>query len=477
MAQMKPLAWVFGALLAVPTCALAQAPATATASPEQPLDAQARALMWHGHAGQATDVMRDYVAHHPDDQAAVLDLARYLTWAGDFAGARHLLDLHPEATASPEGQVVLAGVLAWGGSVRSALRVNAAPLAADPDGLLPNYTEAIALRQTARPREALPYVEAVKRAKPDSKDARDLERAVRIHTDSFVALDYQHASDSDDLERSQPTLRGEIAQGEGLRWTFDLGRWAYQSPVSSPFASITGEHSIAENRGMFGLKYAPSLYTEVTAAVGDSSIDGHNTVLWRVGLDRSVSDTFRFDLQADHDRVVASPRAISLGLTRTSMAGHAQWRPNFNWTGDLWVRRDDLSDDNASTDWNAALRRAVVRRPGLSLDLGAAAEHLSFNRNPGDGYYAPNDYRRYAITASLYVGFGEDAGLSVQAGVGRQRDETFTSWRRANDISASLIVGIFSPWQLSVNAGYSQRVLNTGAYEGHTWGLTLTHRF
>jgi hypothetical protein len=65
----------------------------------------------------------------------------------------------------------------------------------------------------------------------------------------------------------------------------------------------------------------------------------------------------------------------------------------------------------------------------------------------------------------------------VQAGLGRQRDETFTAWRRANDISASLVVGIFSPWQLSVNAGYSERVLNTGAYEGRSWGITLTRRF
>ena len=477
MAQMKPLAWVIGALLAVPTCALAQAPAPATAAAEQPLDMQARALMWHGHAGQATDVMRDYVAHHPDDRAAVLDLARYLTWAGDFAGAKHLLDLHPEATTSPEGQVVLAGVLAWGGSVRSALRTNAAPLAADPDGLLPNYTQAIALRQTARPREALPYVEAVKRAKPDSKDARDLERAVRIHTDSFVALDYQHGSDSDDLERSQPTLRGEIAQGVALRWIFDLGRWAYHAPLTSPFASTTGEGSVAENRGTVGVRYAPTLYTELTAAVGDSSIHGDDLALWRLRLDQSVSDSFRFDLQADRDRVAASPRSISLGLDRTSLAGHAQWKPDFNWTGDLWVRRDDFSDDNTSVDWNAAMRRAVVRRQGLMLDLGAAAEHLSYDRNPGDGYYAPEDYRRYALTASLYVGFGEDAGLSVQAGLGRQRDETFTSWRRANDVSASLIVGILSPWQLSVNAAYSQRVLNTGAYEGHSWGVTLTRRF
>lgn len=471
MAQMKSLAMIVGALLAAPAGAWAQNPVI------QPQDTQARTLMWTGHADAATRTMREYVAGHPDDQAAVLDMARYLTWSGDYAGARSVLDAHPKAARSSEGQVVLAGVLAWGGWIRAAQRVNAPPLAADPDGLLPNYTQAIALRQSARPREALPYVAAVKRATPDGKDARDLERSVRIHTDSFVALDYQHGSDSDNLERSQPTLRAELAQGEALRWTAEFGRWNYRAPLSSPFASINGARSLDENRGLVGLRYAPSLYTTFSAAFGRSSIDGDGTALWRLGLDHRFSDSFRADLLADRDRVAASPRSLSLGLDLTSVTGHAQWTPDFRWTGDLWLRRDHLSDSNDSTDWNAALRRAVVRQPGVMLDLGASAEHLSFDRNPGHGYYAPDDYRRYALTANLYVGFGEDAGMSVQAGLGRQRDETFTAWRRANDISASLVVGIFSPWQLSVNAGYSERVLNTGAYEGRSWGITLTRRF
>lgn len=472
MAQMKPLAYLLGALLAAPGSTWAQTtPAT------QALDAQARTLMWSGHADAATRTMRKYVAQHPNDQAAVLDLARYLTWAGDYAGAKRVLDADPEATRSGEGQVVLASVLAWGGWIRTAQQVNAAPLAADPEGLLPNYAQAIALRQSARPRAALPYVAAVARAKPDSKDARDLERAVRIHTDSFVALDYQHGSDSDDLTRSQPTLRAELAQGEALRWTLELGHWDYRAPLSSPFASATGTHSIAENRGLIGLRYAPSPYTGLSAAVGQSSISGDDTALWRLGLDHRFSDTFQVDLLMDHDRVAASPRSISLGLDRTGITGHAQWTPDFNWTGDLWLRRDHFTDSNNSVDWNVALRRAALRQQGFMLDLGASAEHLSFDSNPGHGYYAPDNYRRYALTANLYVGLGENAGLSVQAGLGRQRDETFTTWRRANDISASLVVGIFSPWQLSVNAGYSQRVLNTGAYEGRSWGITLTRRF
>jgi len=139
-------------------------------------------------------------------------------------------------------------------------------------------------------------------------------------------------------------------------------------------------------------------------------IDGDGLTPWRLGLDQRFSDSFRIDLLADHDRLAASPRSVSLGLDRTGIAGHAQWTPDFNWTGDLWLRRNHYSDSNASVGWDAALRRAVVRKPGFMLDLGAIAQHLSFDENPGHGYYAPDSYRRYALTVFSYVGLGENAG-------------------------------------------------------------------
>ena len=56
MAQMKPLACLLGALMAAPAGAWAQTPAM------QPLDTQARNLMWSGHTNAATHTMREYVA-------------------------------------------------------------------------------------------------------------------------------------------------------------------------------------------------------------------------------------------------------------------------------------------------------------------------------------------------------------------------------------------------------------------------------
>lgn len=468
MAQVKALAWIIAAALALPATGLAQ---------DAPLDAQARARMGEGDATTAIRLMREHVATHADDQAAILDLARYLTWNGDYAAAMRVLDANPSARDSADGQQVRAMLLAWAGRVDAARAANAPLLQQAPQAMLPSYTEAIALRQTAQPRTALPYVDAVERAKPDSRDATDLDRATRIHTDSFVALDVQHGEDSDSLARWTPVLRAEIAQGDALRYTAELGRWRYSAPLSSPFVAVDGDRAVSENRALVGVRYAPNLRTTLGAAVGASSLDGDSETLWRLSVDERATDSWRFGAVADHDRFAASPRALSLGIDRTGFAGSVHWTPDLLWTGDLWLRRDHYGDGNDSLAVNASLRRAVVRAPRFLLDLGGAIEHQHYDENPGDGYYAPDNYRRFAATANAYASLGDNSGLSVQLGLGRQRDENFASWRRANDIAVALVFGIYSPWQLSLNAAYSERVQMTGAYEGRSWGMTLTRRF
>ena len=61
--------------------------------------------------------------------------------------------------------------------------------------------------------------------------------------------------------------------------------------------------------------------------------------------------------------------------------------------------------------------------------------------------------------------------------LGRQRDETFTSWRSANDLDATLLLGALSKWEWRLTAAYSQRALNTGAYEGYSVSAQVTRRF
>ena len=465
MAQIKPL--IFCIALALGTSQV-QA---------QSLDTQARQRMSEGDSRGALTLMQQHVDAAPNDDAARLDLVRYLTWGGKYSRAEKVLLANPVLAASEEGRVLHANLLAWGGRWQSAKAINAGLLSLDSEDFMANYNQAIIQRQTAQPATAMPYVDKVNALKPGTKDALDLVRGTKIHTASFIAFDLQQFDDSIDIESTQPRLLGSFVLNDKWRLTAEAGRNDISAPLFSPYAPIFGGRSIDENRVLVGARFAPTEKLAFNFALGQSHIPNDSDELWRAGLEYSASDSWSWFFNADHDRVMISPRSASLELTRDAFEMRTRFTPNMNWTANASVRFDNYSDNNDRNEWNLSLSRAVVRNSGFMLDLGAAVQHLHYDFNPGNGYYAPDNYRRYSITASSYIGISENVGLLLQGGLGRQRDENFTSWRSANDISAELVVGIFSPWELRVRSAYSQRVQNVGSYDGNSWGLTLTRRF
>lgn len=465
MAQIKPLIFCIAiALSSTQVCA-------------QSLDAQARMRMMDGDSRGALSLMQQHVDAMPNDDAARLDLVRYLTWAGKYARAEKILLANPALAVSAEGSVLHANLLAWGGRWQSAKVINDALLNVAPEDFMANFNQAIIFRQTATPALATPFVDKVNALRPGTKDALDLARGTKVRTDSFVAFDWQQFDDSIDIVSIQPRLLGSFVLNDEWRLTAEAGRNEISAPVFSFYAPIYGGRSVDENRGLVGVRFAPNEQLTFSAAVGQSNIPNDSTTLWRAGLDYRASDSWSWAFNADHDRVMISPRSTSLELTRDAFEVRTRFTPNMNWTANASLRVDSYSDNNHRNEWNLSASRAVVRQPGFMLDLGGAVQHLHYDADPGNGYYAPDNYRRYSITASSYIGFTDNVGLSLQGGLGRQRDENFTSWRSANDISAELVVGIFSPWELRVRAAHSQRVQNVGAYDGNSVGFTVTRRF
>ena len=169
MAQMTALALALGALLALPAAA-------------QDRSQEARAASARGDTAAAISFMREHLAEHPDDAAAKKDLARYYIWSGAYIEADALLA--PMADGDAEARALLAYNAAWAGRIDRALALNADGLTRDAGDFQANYTQAIALRQTARAYAAWPHVETVERLKPGSRDATDLRRGTRQRTAS-----------------------------------------------------------------------------------------------------------------------------------------------------------------------------------------------------------------------------------------------------------------------------------------------------
>ncbi|GAB3033183.1 hypothetical protein GCM10027285_15040 [Oleiagrimonas citrea] len=432
---------------------------------------------WAGHTGKALRLIDAYLAKHPNDHAAQLDRARFLAWMGDYAKANDALaQFGPD---DEEATALRARVMAWAERRDAALGLNAPLYAADPSDYDNAWTQALILRQGEWPHQALPALATVQSIKPDSRDTIDLAKAVRLPLFSWVGLTPSVYSDSDDIEIRTTTLDSMLWLSDRWRLLASVSHRRHSAAFGGPFAPLIGDNHVNENRVGTGLRYAPSPDTALELWLGNSRIDngsgGNSKVIGHLQLSQRASDAFRYAITLDRDRVDASPRALP--LMRNGLAADLHWTPTLRDRFDARIAGDDFADHNQRTSVLASYARAVYRGERAMIDVGLQAEGQHNSRNTNNGYYSPSRYRRFAATASTYIPFGQEVGLYLSAALGRQKDETFRTWKRAIDANAELTLGIFTHWQLVGRIGYSQRLNQSGYYEGTNIGLQLRYRF
>ena len=455
-------------------CALSLKPAFAqNAVAYQPaLDAA-----WAGRTSEALHRIDAYLAKHPDDHAARLDRARFLAWLGDYAKADDALAGF--GADDQEATALHARVLAWAERRDAALALNTPLYAADPGDYDNAWTQALILRQGEWPYQALPALATVQAVKPDDKDTIDLAKAVRLPLFSSIGLTPSLYSDSDDIEIRSIAADTNLWLSDRWRLLASATRREHSATFGGPFAPLLGDNHVDEDRVGTGLRFAPSPDTALELWMGNSRIDNgvgnDNKTIGHLQLSQRASDAFLYALTFDRDRVDQSPRALA--VMRHGFAADLRWTPTLRDRFDARIASDDFDDDNRRTSVLANYARAVYRGGRVMFDLGLQAEGQHNTRNTDNGYYSPDRYRRYAVTASSYISLGQEAGLYLSAALGQQRDETFDNWKRATDVNAELTLGIFSHWQLVGHVGYSQRLNQFGRYEGTTVGLNLRYRF
>ncbi|GAB3747050.1 hypothetical protein GCM10028795_09400 [Lysobacter olei] len=452
----------------LPAAALAQVPA---------LDQQAREAAWSGRIGDGLALMGRHLSEHPGDRAAQLDRVRFLAWRGDTAGAIEALDALGED--DHDARALRARIHAWAGRRDAALALNGPLLGAEPANPDLAYTQAVALRRGAWPHEALAPLTTVESARPEAPDTRGLARSVRQALFSSVGVPWSVYEDSDDIRIE--SLGVEMALRLADRWTLlaDAVAREHSAPAAGPFAPVGGGARLDERRAGLGVIHAFSPDATLQAWVGRSSIDApdEEETIGRISYGQRLGDDLDIGLRVDRDRIAASPRSVSLGVMQTGVSLDVQWRPTLRDAVQARAGWGDLTADNRRLGVDVDYRHAIARLDKVNVDVGGQAEWFGYSRDPGQGYYSPDRYVRVAPLVSAYFKLGEEQGLQLQAVAGVQRDDEFTSWKRALDVSGELTLGIFTHWQLVARAAYSERFNEFGQYDGASVGLALRYRF
>lgn len=449
----------------------------------------ARVNAWSGQTDEAAKYYKAYLAKQPQVQVVWIEYIEVETERGDYALAIELLEDYRKRF----GEIVpykkqKARVLAWADRPTPALKIVDAMEPASHTDYHLSYTRTVALSAAHRPREALASLDETIRLRaemkgaegevPEVKETHDLQRVIKTPLRSFVRFSMNYGSASDNTAGRPVGIDGQYQISPETRLFGGADRQWLHAAVGSGFETPDGRENTAYNRGWLGLGHRLSPKWALDARVGSGSVEGKHHTIYEIGADYQPKDELGMRFTHRDDLYAVSPRAAVLGIERRENILNATWTPDLRYTVDGMMAYDTLSDGNQRWEVDLAPRRAFMRTQRLNLDLGISGQWFSFNHDPGNGYYSPRMYRRYALNAYTYWKFNDDDGLSVTFSVGPWKDNTMSGYRRGGDIVAEGTIGLYRDWMLKVQASLSNYGGgDTGAYRSRGFGLSLTRRF
>lgn len=439
----------------------------------------ARVNYWRSQLSESAAAYRDYLGQQPGVATALTEYIVVVTELGDYAHAMELLEDYRQRFGDNVAyRKQQARVLAWAERPTSALAIVAELSPSLRDDYDLGYTRTVALHYAHRPREALASLAEVTRLRPDSKETTDLGRFIRTPLRSNVTFGFGYATDSDDITIRHAGVRGEYVINPETRLFGGADRQRIEALSGSGFEKPDGGTSIGYNRTWLGMQHRYSPKLSLDAQVGNGTAEGDGKFIYELGADIQPIDELAMRLSRRQDLHAVSPRAAKLGIERRANTLDATWTPDLRYTIASRFAYDTFSDGNDRWEAELAPRRAFLRTQHLNLDLGVSGRWFGFDRDPGNGYYAPSRYERYALTAFTYWKISDDDGVSVAFSYGPYKDNTMSGFRNGGDIVAEGSFGLYRDWFLDVKASLSHYGGGaTGAYRSQLFEINLTRRF
>jgi tetratricopeptide (TPR) repeat protein len=438
----------------------------------------ARVSGWAGDTNEAVNQYERYLHDHPDVAEAWIELARNESWRGNYAGALHALaGYRARFGETPLYSETFAAVMAGAGRPSRAEDVVTPLLAATPDSLQLNLTRTLALAMQGRNRDARTSLTTVRQLAPESRDLRNAERVVRSLIGSSAGPMVTIYSDSDRLEQRRFAPYISVALISGTQLSAGYERTELEARNGSGLEQLDGQSQAEYVRSWVGVAQKVGRFT-LGGDAGYAQPEGRELGTYRIAAVAHATDSLALSLERNSGAVVISPRTVGLGLTQIGHRVQAQWAPTLQSMIAFDALVQDFSDGNRRVELTLSPRRSVARTAGFNLDLGVSAYRLETRYDFDNGYYDPQRYEHYAVTAFPYFKFRENVGLSLSSAVGVQRDSSTTAFRFGGTVGGELTLGIYQPWVLKVNGSASMnRRLESGAFRGFSSGAVLVRRF
>lgn len=427
----------------------------------------AKYLSWAGRYGESVARLDGWIQAHPGDVDTLALRARVLSWDGRLGQARaaygDVLKAHPD---SSEARMGLAQIAAWTGDGAEARRqFDALPATAraTPEARLLDGQIALA---EGRRRAAVAQLRPLANAPgPVQKDAQDLLRAAADAQGPSLEVGLVRTDTSEELRIQDAYARARLPLGDG---DIRIGGTAHR-------ADFTGLHSLPKE-AQVGLDYPFGPLRLSVDAGRLSGWTGEQASTHRVSLDWRATPALAFNLTQGRTVVTLTPQAVDKRI------GIQTWEAGMTLgaTTDflrLTFGRGQVSAGNSRTSWVAGYEHRWRLSP-VTLSAGLESRGLDYSESLDLGFFNPTRYRFHAVVVGAAFERGRFA-LGAEARAGRQvvnQQDWATAWGYGVNLSWGL-----GPTPLTLLAGWGESiaglpVLNPLApdqYREHTLRLAL----
>lgn len=445
--------------------------------------ALARLNSRRGHLAEAAGDYSRYRTLRASDPAGWIEAATVHELEGDYAAAGKLL-AEARRRFGPSDALARADaeLLARSGRSASALAVLPQLIRQDPDRYELHLMRTLALQGLGQQGPAMESLGELERLAPGRPETPGMRLQLETPQRPSLAGRASWYDDTVGIASVQGTLGAALSPWPSGRITAAVTEWALSAPGSSPFVTDTGERRLTGQTATLQLEQVLARGFAARLEAGSFRAEERDGLpVYEAALDVRLADVAEFGVSRSHDVVMTSPRAASLGIERDLDEARLRLREGYVGSTELVASFSDHDDGNGAVEFVATQRMALRRTERYNLDLGLRGQWLGYDRHAGNGYYDPEDFRRYQGLASAWLKLGAQSGIGFSLALGPERDrELDLGYEWGGDARVEGVFGIYRDWQVRAHAGHGGRFDGTerlDAWRGTGAGLELTRRF
>lgn len=444
----------------------------------------ARASSRVGKTDESTYLYSIYTTRYPHEPTPLIEYAYNESWSGNDRGAVNLLDRYRAIFgATDEYWIARARIISSADRPREALCIVQAMMPKYPDNYDLNYANVTALYYNNQPIEMFQALARLNRLQPGTEETDGLNAFIWTPYRNTVGIDLYDSFDSDTVKISRATLAGTYYLTPKTFLLGNIFAERLSASISSGLNPVEGGHAIKLTGFSAGVNQRINPIIALQGLVGAAhASDGENALTYQGDAFIRATDTLRGDLMIKRAFYDQSARAVSRGVKQNLFQAGVDYQPCLQCYLDFTAAYATFSDNNTERYLEFQPAANIIATERWNIRMGVDGQWQGFSRHAGDGYYDPFNYHYYSFITDIYLKQNDNIGYEFNIGLGTQKDETFTTYAPANDVSGRVYIGIYQDWYLVAMAGASTRGRsiaqnpNIGQYRVYNFDLALTRR-